>query len=467
MKTRHYFTAVILAGASCSGSSIATAQTVSAGGDHSLLICPSDSSVYAWGRNSAGQLGDGTTTDSDIPVQVNALTGVTAISAGQGGSLGHSLALRKDSTVWAWGFNYYGELGDGTDVDSDVPVQVSALSRIIAIATAQYSSIALKDDGSVWTWGDNTYGELGDGTNDPSNVPIQISSLTDIISIASGKNHCLALKDDGTVWAWGRNNSGQLGNASNSASNVPVQVGTLTNVTVIAGGDNHTMVLQDGGTAWACGGNFKGQLGNGTYSDSNVPVAVNITSITAIEAGFWHTIVLKGDGTVWAVGENSNGELGNGGNTQTNVFTQVSSLTDVNSISGGSNHTFAVKGDNTVWVWGDNTNGEFGNGTLTDSNVPLEVTGFCSHVTAVQQTADAVSVAVYPNPSNGHVRLNFAGEATNGAFISIYSTTGLCVHTSGIVTAQTPIDISGLSKGLYVATIYDGSTFHSQRIVLQ
>jgi hypothetical protein len=135
-----------------------------------------------------------------VPGQVKGLTGVMAIAAGYY----HTLALKKDGTVWAWGENAYGELGNGTNTDSNLPVQVSGLSGVTAIAGGEYHSLALKSDGTVWAWGDNSYAALGIKPYLPfSDVPVQVSGLTDVLAIAAGSNHSLALKKDGTVWAWG------------------------------------------------------------------------------------------------------------------------------------------------------------------------------------------------------------------------------------------------------------------------
>jgi hypothetical protein len=148
-----------------------------------------DGTVWAWGYNGDGELGNGTNTDSNVPVPVSGLSGITAIAGGGY----HSLALKNDWTVWAWGYNEYGQLGNGTNTDSNVPVPVSGLSGITAIAGGEYHSLALKNDWTVWTWGWNGYGQLGNGTNTDSNVPVQVSGLTGIMAIAGGGSHSLAI----------------------------------------------------------------------------------------------------------------------------------------------------------------------------------------------------------------------------------------------------------------------------------
>jgi hypothetical protein len=190
------------------------------------------------------------------------------------GGANHSIALKSDGTVWDWGFNGNGQLGDDTTTRSEVPVQVVGLTRITAIAGGANHSIALKSDGTVWDWGFNGDGQLGNDTTTGSEVPVQVVGLTRITAIAGGANHSIALKSDGTVWDWGFNGDGQLGNDTTTGSTLPVQVVGLTGITAIAGGANHSIALKSDGTVWDWGFNGNGQLGNGTTTGSTLPVQV-------------------------------------------------------------------------------------------------------------------------------------------------------------------------------------------------
>ncbi len=316
-----------------------TGITALAGGDSHSLALENDGTVWAWGWNFYGQLGNGTNTDSNVPVQVSSLAGVMTIACGWA----HSLALKGDGTVWAWGYNYFGQLGNGTNTDSDVPVQVLGLTSVTAIACGHYHSLALKSDGTLWAWGYNYYGQLGDGTNTSSDVPVQISAIPGVTAIAGGGDHSLALKNDGTLWAWGDNTAGELGNGTNTESGVPVQVSGLTNVTAIACGWGHSLALKNEGSVWAWGYNVSGQLGNRTNTDSNVPVQVStLAGVMAIICGDSHSLALKTDGTLWSWGSNGNGQLGNGTNTDCNGPVQVSGLTNVTTLAGGRFHSLAL-----------------------------------------------------------------------------------------------------------------------------
>jgi alpha-tubulin suppressor-like RCC1 family protein len=225
--------------------------SIAAGGSHGLAV-QSNGTVLAWGRGYTGQLGDGTYTDSQpAPVKVSGLTNAIAVA---GGRL-HSLALKNDGTVWAWGDNSLDELGDGTTTGHNTPVQVKGpggagnLTQIVAIAAGDYHNLAVKSDGTVWAWGYNGSGQLGDGTTSSRSAPVQVSGLTNVIAVAGGSAHSLALKNDGTVWAWGYNANWQLGDNTNADQHTPVQVkgtngvGNLTGVTFLAGSSSHSLAV--------------------------------------------------------------------------------------------------------------------------------------------------------------------------------------------------------------------------------
>jgi len=342
--------------------------TVAAGSNYSLAL-KDDHMVWAWGDNYYGQLGNGTNTNS-TPAQVSNLTNIMAIACG---SI-HSLALRSDGTVWAWGDNNDGQLGNGTNINSNIPVQVSNLNDVKAISCGLYHSLALKNDGSVWTWGLNYFGGLGNGTNINSNIPVPVYNLMDVITIRGCGYFSLALKKDGTIWAWGDNNYGQLGNSANINSNIPVQVNNLTNIIEIDGGATHSLALKNDGTVWAWGYNNFGQLGNGTNTDSNIPVQVNsLADIIAISGGGNYSSALKSDGKIWAWGYNNFGQLGNGTNINSNIPLPIDNLTNIIRIDSSPSHNMSLRNDGTVWAWGLNNRGQFGNGTNTNSNIPVQV----------------------------------------------------------------------------------------------
>ena len=364
---------------------------LAAGGDHTIAL-KSDGTVWTWGWNIYGQLGNGTTTDNPIPVQVSGLTDVSAIAGAA--SHGHTIALKSDGTVWAWGFNQYGQLGNGaTTYSQTTPVQVSGLTDINSIEAGLWYTVSLKGDGTVWAWGYNNYGQLGDGASGNNRTtPVQVCDsggiapcstfLSGVIAVDGGGIHLIALKSDATVWTWGSNVQGQLGASVSETcsiffkpcSTTPIQVNGLTGVSAIAGGRSHTLALNSDGTVWTWGYNGFGQLGNGTTTNSSIPVQVSgLTEVSAIASGGDHTIALKSDGTVWTWGANFNGQLGDGTTTSSTTPVQVNGLTGVSAIAGGREHTLALKNDGTVWTWGGNWSGKLGDGTTVDKTTPVQV----------------------------------------------------------------------------------------------
>ncbi len=404
---------------------------ISAGGRHTLAL-KSDGTVWAWGNNQHGRLGDGTTSGDGWssnrlePIQVRGpggegyLEDIISVSAG-GSVYGFSVALKSDGTVWTWGSNREGRLGDGTYTGRKTPVQVrapsgsGALTGIVEISAGSDHVLALRNDGTVWAWGNNSYGRLGDGTSDNSRVPVQVRGaggegyLTGIKQVSAGSLHSLALANDGSVWAWGENMYGQLGVENPGYLpwfQTPVRVrgiggeGYLGNVRQISAGGRLSLALLNDNTVMAWGDNSRGQLGDGTTSGRNYPERVmgpgvekNLTNIVDVSAGGSHVLALKSDGTVWAWGSNSNGILGNGESgtfiTETSPV-QTLHLSNAVSVS-ASGMSMALKEDGSVWAWGRNYNGQFGDGTTNNSNIPVK------SLINLKDSADPVITSVDPS----------------------------------------------------------------------
>ncbi|MCG5215869.1 RCC1 domain-containing protein [Streptosporangium soli] len=289
---------------------------VSAGDAYSVVV-KTDGTVWAWGDNSQGQLGNGTTTDSPVPVQVPGITGAQWVSAGDDG---HVLAVLSDGTVRAWGDNSQGQLGNGTTTDSPSPVTVPGLTGVsVTAGTAAAGSghsVVVLADGTVRAWGDNGQGQLGDGSTTSSPSPVTVPGLSGVREVSGRGDHVLALLTDQTVRAWGDNDHGQLGNGSTTDSGSPIQVPGLTSVSGIAGGTRHSVATStgSGGTVRAWGGNDQGQLGDGTTTGRTSPVSSTAAVLAAVAAGQAHTIGVSGARLhVW--GGNGQGRLGDGSTT--------------------------------------------------------------------------------------------------------------------------------------------------------
>jgi len=346
-----------------------SAVLVSVGGLHTMAI-KSDGTLWAWGYNGDGQLGDGTTTSRRSPVKIGADTDWASVAA----SFYHTMAIKSDGTLWAWGENISGRLGDGTSTDRLSPVKIGADTDWASVAAGNYHTMAIKSDGTLWAWGRNSSGQLGDGTTTDHSSPVKIGADTDWASVAAGSLHTMAIKSDGTLWAWGNNTYGRLGDGTTSGGRTsPVKIGADTDWASVAAGSGHTMAIKSDGTLWAWGGNNYGQLGDDTTTDRSSPVKMADTDWASVAAGYYHTMAIKSDRTLWAWGWNNDGQLGDGTTTDRSSPVKIGADTDWASVSAGYSHTMAIKSDGTLWAWG--SGGRLGDGTYTSRTSPVPVMG--------------------------------------------------------------------------------------------
>jgi alpha-tubulin suppressor-like RCC1 family protein len=298
--------------------SLTGATAVAAGLHHSLAL-KSDGTVRAWGRNNEGQVGDGTNVNKWVPTTVSGLSGVVAIA---GGSY-HALALKSDGTVRAWGKNDVGQLGNNSTTNSNVPVTVTvsggaSLSGVVAISAGENHSVALKSDGTVWAWGGAGYGQIGNGSTNPDpHVATATSVLTGVSRLSAGDRFTVALKTDGapigSAWTWGFNNSDRLGDPA-VAGNLTTPANILADVRAVAAGTAHVIVVRGDGTLWGWGANGTGQLGDGTLVQRPSAVPLHIENVTVLAGGFQHSVVALQDGSVLTWGSNAFGQIGIGSN---------------------------------------------------------------------------------------------------------------------------------------------------------
>jgi alpha-tubulin suppressor-like RCC1 family protein len=334
--------------------------------------CKSDGTIRTWGRNNYGQIGNGTiTTQENTPVQASvALNGWLSIASGWK----HTLAVKENGTLWGWGDNSSGQVGDGTNTQRTSPVQIGAGNTWTSVATGYTFSFGLQSNGTLWAWGENTYGQLGDGTVVSKTAPVQVGLANDWVSITAGETQAFGLKSNGTLWAWGRNNFGQLGDGTGVDRLTPVQIGLINTWTSISAGDMHTLALRANGTLWSWGFNFYYPLGTGSGSDSYVPIQVgaanNWVSISANEA---HSHGLRADGTAYGWGQNTNGQVGDGTTTHRMSPVLSSAANTWISLAAGWAQTLALKADGTLWTWGRNDVGQLGDGTLTQRPNPVQM----------------------------------------------------------------------------------------------
>jgi alpha-tubulin suppressor-like RCC1 family protein len=392
-----------------------------------LTVATNHFAAVAWGSNLYKQLGDGfNEQSSDVPVPVTGLKFVTAVAAG----LHHSLALLANGTVVAWGGNGFGQLGDGGTTESSVPVAVQGLSGVKAIAAGASHSLALLTDGTVMAWGDNESGQLGIGSSDEhSELPVAVSGLSGVKAISAGADHSLALLNNGTVKSWGGNESGQLGTGNTKASDVPVAVKALTGVAAISAGGEFSLALLTNGTVKGWGNDEKEQLGNVALEEeeaasTTVPVAVDtLTGVAAVAAGTNHSVALLSAGTVMAWGDDTFGELGNGTvKAHETTPVAVSGLSGVTTISAGGQNSAALLSSGSVMTWGSDSSGVLGDGVPSGmSDIPVGVVGL-SKVASISAGHDHMLAFGEPIPVVTSVSPQI-GPAAGGTTVTISGNT--------------------------------------------
>jgi alpha-tubulin suppressor-like RCC1 family protein len=373
-----------------------------------------DGTVWCWGSNYLGRLGNNSLDDSPVPVQVvdeggfGLLTGVTDLDFGSG----HGCAVKADGTVWCWGDNGWGALGDGSNQNRSSPVQVTRwlgalLEGVVAASTGTHHACALRGDGSVWCWGLNSRGQLGRNTQHGSLNTADfyagqvlgqdaVGYLTDVTQVEAGEAHACAVRSDGSLWCWGGNVYGELGDGTTTDRLTPVPVldptgqaplGDVVQVSAASSPhtyERHTCALTGAGAVYCWGINESGQLGDGTQTERHLPVRVRnaagtgfLDDVVEISAGQTSTCAVNGSGTVLCWGYNGCGQLGDGTTIARALPSEVldtdgaGPLTDVAAVSAGTLHTCARKVDGTVYCWGHGLEGELGNGEASSSSTPL------------------------------------------------------------------------------------------------
>jgi alpha-tubulin suppressor-like RCC1 family protein len=340
--------------------------------------------LYSWGLNTNGQLGLGNVADRSSPVQVGNLATWETVTAGSS----VSVAIKRDGTMWSWGSNGAGQLGQNSDYGAkrSSPVQIGALTAWAKVAAGGYDTFnnhcfAIKTNGTLWAWGDNGQGRLGINDTDPRSSPVQVGALSDWVQIAAGQFASLAVRSNGTLWSWGRNYEGILGQNNAFDLSSPKQVGALTTWSKVAMSRSAVAIKTDG-TLWMWGRDASGQLGLSTqFNNRSSPVQVGaLTNWANATSSSTCTFAIKTDGTLWAWGYNAQGRLGLNNQANRSSPVQVGALTTWSKVSAGARFaspfggvTLAVKTDGTLWSWGSNQFGQAGLGDTTARSSPVQV----------------------------------------------------------------------------------------------
>lgn len=421
--------------------------------------------VKCWGRNTFGQLGNDTGTDSATPVDVaNLSSGATDVVTGYG----HSCALISGGKVMCWGYNGFGQLGDGTKTNRRTPVEVVALSDVRSLSAGFNFTCAVTNSGAVKCWGNNGQGQLGDGTTTERTIPADVSSLSNgVDTVSAGGRHVCALTNTGGVKCWGNNSRGQLGNNSTAiTSSVPVDVyGLSSGVDKLGLGSYHSCaVINDGGVkCW--GYNTYGQLGNDTTNDSTIPVSVKdlSASMIAIAAGATHTCGLTNSGGVKCWGANEYGQLGD--DTAIKHATPVN-VKDLSSgalaVGAGMYHSCAVAGTGGVKCWGYNGFGQLGNGSSGRRTIPVNVIDLLpgDMVTVKDESGDPVAGAIVELYAAGSRQASDTSDGNGRVFMPVPPNSALFarVEISGAQRAGWPYSVNLTNMNITGETVQPIST---------
>ena len=316
-------------------------------GSGTVFGVKNDGTLWAWGFNLDGALGDGTFVNKSVPEQIGTDTNWSTVAA-----YDQTVALKTDGTLWTWGHNYYGQLGNGTQSDTNHPQQVGT-SLWKAIAAGYGFTLAIRADGTLWEAGN------GMGSN-ATNAFIQIGTDTDWSSGSASFSHAMLVKTDGTLWGIGDNSTGELGIGSTGGPyygtyQSPVQTGTAANWKSASAGDSFTVAVRTDGTLWSWGVNYQDILGDGTASGPDVTSPVQVGTATnwqSVAAGVSDSLATKTDGTLWAWGDNQVGEIGDGTLTPRPSPEQIGTDTNWQLVAIGSATSVATKSDGTLWTWG-------------------------------------------------------------------------------------------------------------------
>ena len=386
------------------------------------LVSVGNPSLLSWGWNFAGQLGNGTNSYAN-PTPIYVASNVVTGAAGAY----YSLFVTANGTLWAMGENNHGQLGNGTTNNSNLPVSVA--SNVVAVAAGYEHSLFVMWDGTLWAMGYDKDGQLGIGANIgvtfPFSTPIKVAS--NVVAVAAGQYHSLFIKADGTLWAMGYNSFGELGNGTTSNATRPISI--ASNVVAVAAGSFHSLFVKVDGTLWAMGFNIYGQLGNGTTGSTSWPLNV-ANNVMAVAAGYNHSLFTKTDGTLWAMGWGISGQLGNG--TQNNDSTPINVASNVVAVAAGYQHSLFTKADGTLWVMGDDTYGQLGiiiTSIFNLSDLPVSVPNLTIANTFSADTAN--HSLTLGNDFLATVTLNNLNQLYTGSAISVTASTtppGLAVN---------------------------------------
>ncbi|MCW1148170.1 T9SS type A sorting domain-containing protein [Flavobacterium lacisediminis] len=416
---------------------------ISAGYQHTLAI-KQDGTLWAWGRNTESQLGDGTIVNKSTPTQIGTDNNWVMVSA----SFRHSVALKSNGTLWVWGTGTLGTQSTPGQIILSVPTQIGTDTNWSFIETSDGATFAIKTNGTLWSWGFDNFGKLGKGGVGNSNIPEQVGTATNWVTVSSSNTHTIGVRSNGTLWVWGSGADGKLGLSSFTNYSAPVQLGTDTNWSKVSTGVDHSVAIKTNGTLWSWGKNDVGQLGSGSLASPIIlPIQIGLdTSWSRIDAGDFHNIALKTNGTLWTWGNNFRGQLGNGNTTLSTSPVQRGVVSTWETIAAGYEHSMGLQTDKSLNTWGYNIDGRLGDGTTTNRLTPTLVNGLSVTPTfaAVSPICSGATLSALPTTSTNGIAGTWS-PALNNTATTTYTFTpsaGQCATTQTLTitvnSVQTP-----------------------------
>ena len=426
-------------------------------GDNHTLAIKADGSLWAWGANDYYQLGLGVTGNKNTPQRIGTANDWVAVAA----SSYHSLALKSDGTLWAWGENSSGQLGINSTTDATVPTQVGTANNWSKIAAGQMISVAIKTDGTLWIWGD---GVLGFGDFHTFLVPTQIGTAT-YKEVSTSGSSTLAIRTNNTLWAWGWNNNGSvgIGNTSTTVVYTPTQIGTASWKYVEAN-QGASYGIKTDGTLWAWGFNTDGRLGFGTTSNVLSPTQVGSVSIWAkVQFGMGFGVAIRTDGSLWGWGSNTQGQLGTGDNNFRPTPVRIGFANDWTEAGGGDRYGIYLKTNGNAFTAGWSPQGQMGIGpnALNPNMVQIACP---TNALGTDELEVSETMKVYPNPVKDQLQIAFTSKISTA---SIYNLLGQEVIATKIDANEGSIDVSHLAPGTYIVKVMAGDAIKTLKIVKQ
>jgi alpha-tubulin suppressor-like RCC1 family protein len=412
---------------------------ISSGAYHSIAI-GNDGSLWAWGYNNTGQLGDGTINNKNAPNKIGTDTDWISVSAGYY----HSFGIKSNGTLWAWGSNTNRQLGDGTNTDRITPVQIGTGSNWAKISGGETFSVAIKTDGTLWTWGSDSEGQMGNGTNGAHLVPTQVGTDTDWLQAEAGRYHVIALKTNNKLYAWGYNGNGQISNGGfGTTQQTPYLVTTTgtANFIKVEAGVNSSLAIKDDNTLWICG----------LVAPTNTTIFQQFASpftFSNVSAGANHVVGVKSDGTLWAWGNNALGQISLPGYNASNIPSQVSGTNFSTQIGTNLYSSAVLKNDGRLYGFGQNHVGQIGDSSLIDKTSITAVS--CPALLSSESFESLDVVSLYPNPVKNILNISLENTSEIQKVV-IYDVTGKQVKFQEGNT--TSIYVEDLKSGFYLLEV--------------